>query len=342
MQLARGVHLLKLVIDSEVNWSAGNFKHVTFTRLDAAPPQPPPPTQTTSSSTSPAPTSAAPTTLAPTTTLQPSAAWARSTSFFSTPAWLPGALQVEDFDRGGAEVAYSNAESSALNSFYRLGDYVPLRACSACSMTNGGVSTQLLVAGKWLQYTVYVQGGVYALSVRASNAVSGASCHLEFDGTQVTQSLQLQQSGSNFVDNKLPGLVQIDRGYHTLRLVVDAAGGQYDFILFQSQTSSLAAPITFVVKSVPTTKKRQATAAAGASYNFHASLTLYLPDRVSEADLIALAEGLGSVTSQISSRFELVQTSDDSITVSIAQYSIGAQSGPLSVSAPGVGLFFGC
>lgn len=53
-----------------------------------------------------------------------------------------------------------------------------------------------------------------------------------------------------------------------------------------------------------------------------------------EPDLIALAEGLGSVTSQISSRFEMVLERDKSVTVRIAQYSIGAESGPLSVSAP--------
>lgn len=240
MWLTHGIHQLKLVIDSEVNWSAGNFKHVTFTLLDAAPTQP-----------TPAPTQTAP------------PVWPRSTSFFSTPAWIPGALQVEDFDRGGRGVAYSDAESSALNSVYRVGDYVPLRSCASCSLSNGGVSTQSLVTGKWLQYTVYTQGGVYAISVRASSAVSGASCHLEFDGTRVTQSIPLQQSGSNFVDNKLPGLVQIDRGYHTMRLVIDAGGGLYDYFFFQSQSSSLAAPITLVVKSAPTTQKRQVVTAAG-------------------------------------------------------------------------------
>ncbi len=168
-------------------------------------------------------------------------------------------MQIENFDSGGNGAAYLDNDNSALNTVYRTGDRVPLQSCvTPCD----GYSSRTLAVGEWMQYNVFVQGGTYSVAVIAASGVTGA-CHLEFDARVATPRMTLQNSGATWVETEHTTLVQIDRGYHTIRVVVDGAGASFDYVRFATRTPAAGQHVLVVIAL--TGAKRQA-GAAGMSY----------------------------------------------------------------------------
>ena len=69
--------------------------------------------------------------------------------FGGTPAVLPGIIQAEDFDDGGASVAYLDTTSGNRGGVYRQTDV----DIEATSDAGGGFDIGWARAGEWLQYT---------------------------------------------------------------------------------------------------------------------------------------------------------------------------------------------
>jgi hypothetical protein len=143
-----------------------------------------------------------------------------STPFSGTPIPLPGTIQAENFDQGGAGVAYLDSSAGNAGNVYRTTD-VDLQASTD---TGGGYHVAWVSAPEWLKYTVNVTtAGTYNLSVRVASLGQGGRFHIEVDGIDRTGPLTVPNTGGWHLWTTLTRSgVSLTAGAHAVRLVFDA------------------------------------------------------------------------------------------------------------------------
>ena len=106
-----------------------------------------------------------------------------STPYSGSPVSLPGTVQFENYDAGGADVAYYDTTATNQGGVYRS-NAVDIKASND---SGGGYMVAYTTAGEWLNYTVNAAAaGTYAIDVRlASNGVGG-TFHIEVNGVDKT------------------------------------------------------------------------------------------------------------------------------------------------------------
>jgi hypothetical protein len=137
---------------------------------------------------------------------------------------LPGTVQAEDFDNGGASCAYSDTDAANAGGAYRASEQVDIEACTD---TGGGFNVGWTAAGEWLKYTVSVTAGTYDLSFRvASQAGVTNAFHLENEsGTNLSGSMTVPNTGGwQTWSTVTKSGVALAGGSHVYKLVIDAAG----------------------------------------------------------------------------------------------------------------------
>jgi len=133
----------------------------------------------------------------------------------------PCVINAADFDLGGEGNAFHDADSgdnSGQNGDYRRqnGD----TQSDAVDIEGFGVNVGWTGGGEWLLYTVDVQdGGEYLAEVQTAVPGSG-SFHLEVDGVNVTNTIEVPNTGGwgPFEWNPSPGIVMnFTAGRHTVK-----------------------------------------------------------------------------------------------------------------------------
>jgi hypothetical protein len=186
VSLPAGTHVLKLVIDA--NGSSGSAADINWIAV-SAPAAPP---------------------------------VARSTPYTGTAIALPGRVEAENYDKGGAGLAYHDTTAGNSSSVYRSDD-VDIRATTDSS---GAYNLKSVRAGEWLAYSVNVaSAGSYTVDLRVASSGTGGTVHLEIDGARVTSAIALPDTGgwNTWRTVTVPG-VSLPAGAHVLKLVVDANG----------------------------------------------------------------------------------------------------------------------
>jgi uncharacterized delta-60 repeat protein len=143
--------------------------------------------------------------------------------YSSNPAFLPGTIELENFDRGGEGVAFHDADGANLGGAYRPLEGVDLQTTTD---TGGGTTVAFVKAGEWLEYTVdVVPGGSYDVDFRVASLKAGGKFHLEVDGKDVTGPLGVPQTGdwNKYATVTKTGL-NLSVGRHVVRLAFDANG----------------------------------------------------------------------------------------------------------------------
>jgi Carbohydrate binding module (family 6)/Right handed beta helix region len=98
------------------------------------------------------------------------------TPYTGAPAPIPGMIEAENFDNGGAGVAYADSTPGNAGGAYRTSDVDIERS------SEGGYDVGWIAAGEWLKYSVKVAvAGNYTLQLRVASP-SGASMHVAFNG----------------------------------------------------------------------------------------------------------------------------------------------------------------
>jgi hypothetical protein len=148
----------------------------------------------------------------------------QSTPFTGTPVALPGTIQAENFDNGGAGVAYRDTTAGNTGGAYRATD-VDL---AAAVDTGGGYYVGWSRAGEWLNYTVSVtKSGTYTVDVRIAAAGTGAFFHVEVDGVDVTGPLTVPDTGGWQTWRTISKTgIPLTAGTRVVRLVLDAGTTQ--------------------------------------------------------------------------------------------------------------------
>ncbi|HXI26735.1 MAG TPA: carbohydrate-binding protein [Pyrinomonadaceae bacterium] len=151
-----------------------------------------------------------------------------STPFGGTAISIPGTIEVENYDEGGAEVAYHDTTAGSYGQDYDQAGYpVPSfrQPTSVDIYKSVGYNNSHLVlsqAGDWMKYTVNVaQSGSYVLQAKTWywNA-PGGNFHLESDGVDITGSIQIPGGASDW--GYINRTVSLTAGQHVLRLVCDS------------------------------------------------------------------------------------------------------------------------
>ena len=166
-------------------------------------------------------------------TTSPSLAWG------GTPAAIPGFVQAENFDTGGSGVSYSDTTAGNTGGVYRTTEDVDIYPTSDTS--GAGYYVGKTRVGEWLKYTVNVtQTRSYTLNVRAANVGTGATFRLEVDGSDVTGSLSVPNTGGwdTWQTVSVSG-ISLTQGQHVLRLVMvspnaeNSGVGDFNYLMFQ-------------------------------------------------------------------------------------------------------------
>ena len=90
---------------------------------------------------------------------------------------IPGRVQAEDYDNGGAGIAYYDTTAGNTGGSYRLNDAVDVRAIS------GITDIAYIDENEWTEYTVTVAtGGAYTANFRVGSPRAGHTVAVTVDG----------------------------------------------------------------------------------------------------------------------------------------------------------------
>jgi hypothetical protein len=148
--------------------------------------------------------------------------WTGTTPYGGTAVTLPGTIEAENFDEGGASVAYFDTTAGNRGGVYRQTDV----DIEASTDAGGGWDVGWARAGEWLQYTADVgAAGTYALELRVASASTGGTLRVEIDGVDVTGTLVVPNTGGwqAWRTIRKDGIV-LPAGRRAIRLVYVAAG----------------------------------------------------------------------------------------------------------------------
>jgi hypothetical protein len=145
-----------------------------------------------------------------------------STPFWGTAAPIPGVIQAEDFDNGGAGIAYNDTTPGNTGGAYRDTD-VDIGPSSS-----GGYEVAWVTPGEWLNYSVNVaSAGSYTVTFRVASFGQGGTFHLEMNGADVTGPLTIPATGDWETYTTVSQSVTLAAGPQVARLVMDTAVGGY-------------------------------------------------------------------------------------------------------------------
>jgi YD repeat-containing protein len=161
--------------------------------------------------------------------------YAVSAPYGAGPSAIPGTVEAEHFDQGGAGVAYQDTTPGSSGQDYDQPPSYPLPAFRQPtdvdiykSASYGNNYLVLSHAGDWMNYAVDVAAsGAYTLEARVAwggaNGTPG-TFHVEMDGADVTGPLQIPDTNWSLTTVTKTG-VQLTAGRHVMRVVADTNAG---------------------------------------------------------------------------------------------------------------------
>ena len=145
-----------------------------------------------------------------------------STPYGGTPVSVPGTIQAENFDEGGAGVAYLDNTTANSGGQYRSTGV----DIESSSDSGGGYNIAWAYAGEWLNYSATVAtAGTYDVDVRVASGGAGGTFHIEVNGVDKTGPLAVPNTGGwqTWTTIRKPS-VALSAGPQVFRLVMDTNG----------------------------------------------------------------------------------------------------------------------
>lgn len=178
----------------------------------------------------------------------------RST-YYADPIYIPGIVELEDYDKGGQNIGYYDLSSGNSAGGYRSDD-VDIEAMSG---QTGKFAISWGDPGEWMSYTVNVGwAGSYDVDVYYASQSGGGSFSLDMNGQSVIATTTLPSTGSWTSYTKVTKTVTLTAGEQLMKFNIIAAGYNIDRVEFISKTPPQVAPII-------TTHPKNTTAKIGRS-----------------------------------------------------------------------------
>mgnify|MGYP004450665539 FL=1 len=160
---------------------------------------------------------------------------------------IPGTIQVEDYDKGGNGLSFNDVDVEHETTLYRS-DNAGLDS-AAGAYVYGWTSV-----GEWLRYTVKVkEAGDYNITARVASASESSSFSLLLDESTVAK-VAVPNTGDWKTFEEVKGKVTLSAGTHVLKLRVEAAYFNIDWIKFEKPsadtTTNFVAPAVDFAKDV--------------------------------------------------------------------------------------------
>jgi hypothetical protein len=146
-------------------------------------------------------------------------------------------------------VAYRDNTAGNTGGRYRTTDV----DIESTSDSGAGYNVGWASAGEWLNYAVNVaSAGSYTLDVRVASSGTGGSFHVEANGSNVTGSVSVPNTGGWQAWRTITRTVSLSGGAQTLRLVLDSNGpggavGNFNYIRLTAASTN--APPTVAITS---------------------------------------------------------------------------------------------
>ncbi|HEX4923075.1 MAG TPA: RICIN domain-containing protein [Bdellovibrionales bacterium] len=175
---------------------------------------------------------------APTPAPAPAPTPAPATSSPYTTINIPGRIQAEHFDNGGAGVAYSDSSSGNNGNVTSRGGDVDLETSS-----DGTPNVGWIADGEWLQYTVNVTvSGSFTLSARVAAETTSGLFDVYVDGAQVVNDAAVPYTGDWQSWTSVSRTVNLTAGQRKIRFVAVRGGFNFNHLDVASGTAPAPAP----------------------------------------------------------------------------------------------------
>jgi hypothetical protein len=214
------------------------------------------------------------------------------TPYNGTPQNIPGRIEAENFDEGGEGVAYHDTTPGTFVTWgppcFRTND---VDIFPSHDNIGWGVFSD---PGEWLKYTVNVlTSGTYSVQVRTTcSADSGGDFHLEIDGTNISGTIHMHNTGPDTPQTTTNISVgNVSSGQHILKLCQDVQCDGHEWIDFTCTAVSGVPPTVSI-----TSPANNATYTAPASISITATAS-DSDGTISKVEFFQASTKLGQATS---------------------------------------------
>jgi hypothetical protein len=165
----------------------------------------------------------------PTPTPGPTATPAPEAPYGGTRWNLPGTVEAENYDTGGQNVGYFKPTAGTSGYVYRSDANKQIETTTD---TGGGTDVGWTNTNDWYKYMVNVtSAGTYSINVRAASTSATSTYHVEVDGTDVTGTMTVPNTGGWQTYQTLTKTgVSLSAGAHTLRLYINNGGMNFNWL----------------------------------------------------------------------------------------------------------------
>jgi len=145
---------------------------------------------------------------------------------------IPGVLETENYDEGGAGLAFQDDDAANHGGVYRNDDV------DITEVDGGGYAIGWTSKGEWLEYTVDVaRTETYELELRVASGLEGSGFSLFIDGKAVTDKIEVPQGKDWETYQTISASTsEISKGKHILKILIEGSYVNIDWIRFKSTT----------------------------------------------------------------------------------------------------------
>lgn len=139
------------------------------------------------------------------------------TPFYGTPLAIPGTIEAEDFDKGGADFTYHDADETNVPGKYR-----PSEGVDIYDRLGNGFHIGNVVAGEWYEYSVDIKTkGLYSVTSQLASVYNGGKFQIKIDTIQ-SEIITVSSSNSNLNTKPYTTEMYLDPGVKIMRFSVVA------------------------------------------------------------------------------------------------------------------------
>ena len=150
---------------------------------------------------------------------------------------IPGKVEAEYYDLGGAGIGYSDLDTNNSGQSIRLSEGVDIERTAD---QGGGYNIGWIAAREWVEYTVDVEeSGIFDISLRIASPSSGGAIEVEFDGVDKTGDIEFGSTGGwqEWETITISG-VALEAGLQKMRLRFKAGAYNLNWVSFTAMTGT--------------------------------------------------------------------------------------------------------